>query len=143
MKLRRSREHRRIDPTVPAHVRVEATSEQHRAAPRLRNGRPRLIRVSYGLAAPALVGALLLSFAEGIPSVGAAQTTSPGKAEEAGAAFSIAERLRLTLALARTYRLTDQPQRALDTLAPLSAGRGHRPQSKPNTMTRFRGMRMP
>jgi tetratricopeptide (TPR) repeat protein len=32
------------------------------------------------------------------------------------------EKLKLTLALARSYRLTDQPQRALDTLAPLSAG---------------------
>jgi bacteriophage N4 adsorption protein A len=30
--------------------------------------------------------------------------------------------LKLTLALARSYRLTGEPQRALDTLAPLSAG---------------------
>jgi tetratricopeptide (TPR) repeat protein len=122
MKLRRYREHRRNDPAAPSHARAEATSEHHRAAPRLRNGCPRLIGFSYGLAAPALVGALLLSFAEGILSVCAAQTTSPGRSEETGAAFSTAERLRLTLALARTYRLTDQPQRALDTLAPLSAG---------------------
>lgn len=128
MKLRRYREHRRNDPAVPSHARAEATSkhhatsEHHRAPPRLRNGRPRLIEFSYGLAVPALVGPLLLSFAEGILSVGAAQTTSPGGSEETGAAFSTAERLRLTLALARTYRLAGQPQRALDTLTPLSAG---------------------
>ncbi|MGA7260253.1 MAG: tetratricopeptide repeat protein, partial [Stellaceae bacterium] len=30
--------------------------------------------------------------------------------------------MRLILALARSYRLTEQPQKALDTLAPLSAG---------------------
>jgi tetratricopeptide (TPR) repeat protein len=70
----------------------------------------------------ALVGALLLSSAAGIPSAGAAQAPSPGSTGETSAAFSSLEKLKLTLALARSYRLTDQPQRALDTLAPLRAG---------------------
>jgi len=42
--------------------------------------------------------------------------------ERTNAAFSSVEKLRLTLALARSYRLTGQPQKALDLLAPLSVG---------------------
>jgi tetratricopeptide (TPR) repeat protein len=59
---------------------------------------------------------------EGIRSVGAAQTPSAGSTKETSTAFSNLEKLRLTLALARSYRLTEQPQKALDMLAPLSAG---------------------
>ena len=70
----------------------------------------------------AVVGALLLSFTAGIPFAGAAQAPSSGSIGETSAAFSSVEKLKLTLALSRSYRLTGEPQRALDTLAPLSAG---------------------
>jgi tetratricopeptide (TPR) repeat protein len=70
----------------------------------------------------ASVAALLFLFAAGISPARAGQSSPPRSAGETGAAFSDIEKLRLTLALARSYRLTDQPQKALDTLAPLSAG---------------------
>ena len=69
----------------------------------------------------ASVGALLLSFPTGALSADAAQTPARSTGGTNGA-FSNLEKLRLTLALARSYRLTEQPQRALDMLAPLSAG---------------------
>ena len=69
-----------------------------------------------------LVAALLLSAPAGILSANAAQAPGAGPTAPANAAFSSVEKLQLTLALARSYRLTDQPRRALDTLAPLSAG---------------------
>src|SRR5271169_4565446 len=118
MKLPRSNEHRRNDPTVAARASSGAAFGQKRAAPRLRNSRRRCARLPYGLAELALVGALLLSSMAGIPSVGAAQTPSAGSTKETRAAFSNLEKLRLTLALARSYRLTEQPQRALDILTP-------------------------
>ena len=122
MKLRRSNEHRRNNPTVSARAGPGAALGQNRAAPRIRSGRRRCTRLPYGLAELALVGAVLLSSMAGIRSVGAAQTPSAGSTEETSAAFSNLEKLRLTLALARSYRLTEQPQKALDILAPLSAG---------------------
>jgi tetratricopeptide (TPR) repeat protein len=70
----------------------------------------------------AAVGALLSSFSAGILSADAAQTTPRGSTGGTSAAFSNLEKLRLTLALARSYRLTEQPQKALELLAPLSAG---------------------
>jgi tetratricopeptide (TPR) repeat protein len=122
MKLWRSDEHRRTDPTVLARAGARAAFGKHRAAPRVRNGRRRCARPPYAIAELALVGALLLSSAAGIPSAGAAQAPSPGGTGETSAAFGSLEKLKLTLALARSYRLTEQPQRALDMLAPLSAG---------------------
>jgi tetratricopeptide (TPR) repeat protein len=95
MKLWRSGEHRRSDPCT---------------------------RPPYASAASALIGVLLLFCPAGIPAAAAAQTRSPGRTDETTTAFSNVEKLRLTLALARSYRLTEQPQKALDTLAPLSAG---------------------
>jgi hypothetical protein len=109
----------RADPMVAARAGVGAALGQHRAVPCVRNARRPCIRFPYGFAALAFVGALLLSFGEGILPVDAAQPTSSGRTAETNAAFSNPERLRLTLALARTYRLSDQPQRALDTLARL------------------------
>jgi tetratricopeptide (TPR) repeat protein len=122
MKLRRSSEHLRSDPMVAARAGVGAALGQHRAVACVRNARRPCIRFPYGFAALAFVGALLLSFGEGILPVDAAQPASLGRTAETNAAFSNLERLRLTLALARTYRLSDQPQRALDTLVPLRAG---------------------
>lgn len=95
---------------------------QHRAAGRIRTRRARCTRPPCRLAAPALVAPLLLSFPAGTLPAGAAQPPPPGNTGETGAAFSTLEKLRLTLALARSYRLSGQPQRALDTLAPLPAG---------------------
>lgn len=95
MKLWRSGEYRRSDPCT---------------------------RHSYAFAASALIGVLLLSCPVGIPAAAAPKTCSPGRTDETTTAFSNVEKLRLTLALARSYRLTEQPQKALDTLAPLSAG---------------------
>src|SRR5438876_103744 len=97
MKLWRSGEHRRSDPTVLARAGAEAALGQHRAAPRVRNRCPRCARPSYGIAELALVGALLLSSAAGIPSAGAAQAPSPGSTGETGAAFGSIEKLKLTL----------------------------------------------
>jgi tetratricopeptide (TPR) repeat protein len=70
----------------------------------------------------ASVGALFLSFPAGILSANAAQTKSLSSTGGTGAAFSNLEKMQLTLALARSYRLTEQPQKALDLLAPLNAG---------------------
>jgi tetratricopeptide (TPR) repeat protein len=92
------------------------------AEPRVRSGRRRYTSPSYRFAAWSLVGTLLFFFlTAGTLSTAAAQTTSPGKNEETSA-FNYVDKVRLTLALARSYRLTDQPQRALDMLASLSAG---------------------
>jgi predicted Zn-dependent protease len=122
MKLRRSGEQRRSNPQVAAHKGAGTRSGQRPAVRFVRNGCRAHLRFHYRFAAPALVGALLLSCAAGSLSDAAAQTGSPGRAGETNAALSSLERLRLTLALARTYRLTDQPQKALDMLTPLSAG---------------------
>ena len=121
MKLRRSSEHRKNDPTVSGRAGPKATLGGQRAAPLVRNGRSRCTRPSYGIAAWASVGALLLSFPAGTLSADAAQTPARSTGGTNGA-FSNLEKLRLTLALARSYRLTEQPQQALDMLAPLSAG---------------------
>src|SRR5271166_1118114 len=121
MKLRRSNEHPRNNPTVAARARRGAALGQNRAAPRIRSSRRRCTRLPYGLAELALVGAVLLSSMTGIRSVGAAQTPSAGSTKETSAAFSNLEKLRLTLALARSYRLTEQPGKALDILTPLSS----------------------
>ena len=69
-----------------------------------------------------MVSLLLLSFPAGLLPAGAAQRPRSGNTGETAAAFSNVEKLRLTLALARSYRLSGQPQRALDALAPLGAG---------------------
>jgi tetratricopeptide (TPR) repeat protein len=121
MKLRRSNEHRRNDPTVPTRIGSGAALGLHHAAPHVTNGRSRCTRPLYGIAILASVWALLLSPA-GILSTDAAETMSHGSTGGTSAAFSNLEKLRLTLALARSYRLTEQPQKALDMLAPLSAG---------------------
>ena len=121
MKLRRSNEHRRNDPTVSGRAGPGAALSLHRAASHIRNGRSRCIRPLYRIATLVSVGALFLSLPAGILSADAAQTTSRGNGATS-AAFSNLEKLRLTLALARSYRLTEQPQKALDLLAPLSAG---------------------
>ena len=122
MKLWRSSEHRRSNPTILACAGVRAPLGQRRGAPGVRDGCLRCAHPLPGIAKLALVGALLLSFTAGIPSAGAAQAPSSGSTGETSAAFSSVEKLKLTLALARSYRLTGEPQRALDTLAPLSAG---------------------
>ena len=122
MKLRRSSEHRRSDPTILARAGAGAGLGQHRAAARVRDSRRRCIHPHYEFTTLALIGALLLSFPSGIPTAGAAQAPARGSTRETSAAFSDLEKLRLTLALARSYRLTEQPQRALDMLAPLNAG---------------------
>jgi Flp pilus assembly protein TadD len=61
--------------------------------------------------------------AERNAGLAAAQGTILSPANASGSVLSPAERLQLTLALARTYRLAGQPQTALETLAQLSAGR--------------------
>jgi tetratricopeptide (TPR) repeat protein len=122
MKLRRSNEHPKGDPTVPARAGSGPGLSQHRAAPRIKSSRHRCTRPPYGRALLALVAALLLSSPAGIPSAGAAQTTTAGGTEQTNSAFGNVEKLRLTLALARSYRLTDQPQKALEMLASLRAG---------------------
>jgi bacteriophage N4 adsorption protein A len=106
MKLKRYNGHRRNDPT----------------APRIRRSRRKWVQLPYRLTGPVFVAALLLSSPAAMLSTGAAQAPAAVRTEQTNAAFSTVEKLRLTLALARSYRLTDQPQRALDTLAPLSAG---------------------
>jgi tetratricopeptide (TPR) repeat protein len=68
------------------------------------------------------MASLLFSFPSGMLSARTAQPPAPTSVGETSATFSNVEKLRLTLALARSYRLTGQPQRALDTLSPLSAG---------------------
>jgi bacteriophage N4 adsorption protein A len=113
MKLRRSSEHRKSDPIVPTWAGAGATLGQHCAASCVRNTYRRCTRLAYWLTPPALL--LFLS-------AGAAQAASPRSTGETSAAFSNVEKLRLTLALARSYRLTEQPQQALDMLAPMSAG---------------------
>ncbi len=122
MKLRPSSENRRSDQAVSKRAGGGTPFGQRRVEPRVRNGRPRCARPPYRIAELALVGALLLSSAAGVLSAGAAQAPSPGRTAETSAAFSSSEKLKLTLALARSYRLTHQPQKGLDTLAPLSAG---------------------
>jgi tetratricopeptide (TPR) repeat protein len=86
------------------------------------SGRHRWAQPSRGCKGPLLIAALVFSFLAGILPAGAAQASSAARTGLNNAVFSNIEKLRLTLALARSYRLTDQPQRALDTLAPLSAG---------------------
>jgi len=122
MKLRRSSEHRKNDPTASGRTGPGAALGLHRAAPHAGNGRNRCTRPPYGIATLAAVGGLLLSSWAGILSADAAQATSPRSTASTSAAFSNLEKLRLTLALARSYRLTEQPQKALELLAPLSAG---------------------
>jgi bacteriophage N4 adsorption protein A len=119
MKLQRYNEFRR---TVIGWAGSGKILGRHHAAPRIRNSRRRCACPRCGIAAPAIIAALLLWFPAGIPSTDAAQPSTAAGTEQTNAAFSNVEKLRLTLALARSYRLTDQPQRALDTLAPLSAG---------------------
>jgi bacteriophage N4 adsorption protein A len=122
MKPWRSNEHRRSNPTILACAGVRAPLGQRGGAPGVRDGCLRCAHPLPGIAKLALVGALLLSFTAGIPSAGATQAPSSGSTGETSAAFSSVEKLKLTLALSRSYRLTGEPQRALDTLAPLSAG---------------------
>src|SRR5215467_2703981 len=73
MKLRRSSEHRKNDPTVSGRAGPKATLGRQCPAPLVRNGRSRCARPSYGIAALASVGALLLSFPVGTLSADAAQ----------------------------------------------------------------------
>src|SRR3984893_9007508 len=122
MKPWRSNEHRRSNPTILVCAGVRAPLGQRGGAPGVRDGCLRCAHPLPGIARLALVGALLLSFTAGISSAGAAQAPSSGSTGETSAAFSSVEKLKLTLALSRSYRLTGEPQRALDTLAPLSAG---------------------
>jgi tetratricopeptide (TPR) repeat protein len=122
MKLQRYNENRKNRPTLIARAGAGAALGPHRTAPRLRNGSRRSTRLPYRIAAPAMAAALLLSSPAGIPSAGAAQAPAPVTAGATSAAFSSVEKLRLTLALARSYRLTEQPQKALDILAPMRAG---------------------
>jgi tetratricopeptide (TPR) repeat protein len=89
---------------------------------RVDNPRRASIRLRHSLAALAFLAFMLPPFATGIVPVAAAQTAAAGSTNETGRTPGSFERLRLTLALARTYRLTGEPQRALDALAPLSAG---------------------
>ena len=126
MKLRRYREYRSSeyqssDPTVPARAGPETAHD--RAAPRIRTGgERRCSRTPCGLVALALAAPLLLSLSSGNLLSAAAQAPPPGPTREAEAAFSNLEKLQLTLALSRSYRLTNQPQKALDMLAPLAGG---------------------
>jgi len=122
MKLQRSSEGKRTDPTVPTRAGSETASDHRRAASRTRSNRRRWTRASYTITASVQAAALCLASLTGVPSAGAAQTPAAGRSEQSNAAFSNVEKLRLTLALARSYRLTDQPQRALDMLASLRAG---------------------
>jgi tetratricopeptide (TPR) repeat protein len=69
-----------------------------------------------------LAAPLLLSLPAGILPAVAGQPPSSATTRETGAAFSNLEKLRLTLALARSYRLTKHPQKALNTLMPLAGG---------------------
>ncbi len=121
MKLRRSSEHRRSDSTIPARAGSGAVLGRERAARRIRGSRRRWTRPPYGLTLRALVAALLLLSPAGLPSAAAAETPAAVRGQT-NPAFTTVEKLRLTLALARSYRLTEQPQRALDMLAPLGAG---------------------
>jgi tetratricopeptide (TPR) repeat protein len=122
MKLQRYNDQRKSDPTIPARAVPRAASNQHRAAQRIRNSRRRCTHPCHKFIAQLLVAALLLSLPTGTPWASATQAPGAGSTRPANTAFSSLEKLRLTLALARSYRLTGQPQKALDTLAPLSAG---------------------
>jgi tetratricopeptide (TPR) repeat protein len=122
MKLRRSNEHWRNAPTVSGRAGPGAAFNPHPAAPHVGNRHTQCRRPLYGIRALAALGALLSSFSAEILSAEAAQTTPRGSTGGTGAVFSNLDKLRLTLALARSYRLTEQPQKALDLLAPLSAG---------------------
>jgi tetratricopeptide (TPR) repeat protein len=123
MKLRRYHEHRGNDPTAPAPAGSETASCHDRAAPRIKTSRgKRSTRPPCRHVAPPLAALLLLLLPAGILPEAAAQPPPPGAARGTGAAFSNLEKLRLTLALARSYRLTNQPQKALDLLAPLAGG---------------------
>jgi len=121
MKLQRYNEQRKSNPTIPAGSVPRVASGEHRATHRIRNSRRNWTYSWYKLTAPVLVAALLLSASAGNLAANPAQAPGTGRTASATAAFSGVEKLRLTLALARSYRLTDQPQRALDMLAPLSA----------------------
>jgi tetratricopeptide (TPR) repeat protein len=121
MKLRRYREYRSGDPTVPARAGPETARDP--GAPRIRTGGARRCsRTPCRLVTLALAAPLLLSLSAGNLSSAAAQAPPPGPTRETEAAFSNLEKLQLTLALARSYRLTNQPQKALDTLASLAGG---------------------
>jgi tetratricopeptide (TPR) repeat protein len=122
MKLQRYSEHRKGDPTVLAGAVPRTASGQHRAPPRIRFTRHKWGRRCKKLIAPVFVAASVLSLPTGIWPANAAQVPGVGRSQPANTAFSSTEKLRLTLALARSYRLTEQPQSALDLLAPLSAG---------------------
>jgi tetratricopeptide (TPR) repeat protein len=122
MKLRRSHEQQRRDPRVIPSALTGGASRQRRAVLRVRSRDSTSILFRYGFVAVALVGALLLWLAEGILSVAAAHNSSTGGSKQTSGAFSDVERLRLTLALARTHRLSDQPQKALEVLSPFNAG---------------------
>jgi len=121
MKLQRSNEYRKTHPTIPTRADPGAASSQHRPAKCIRTGL-RFARPVRGIPLPALAATLLLWFWAGVPCADAAQPPAQSKTERTTAGFSNVEKLRLTLALARSYRLTEQPQKALDLLAPLSMG---------------------
>jgi tetratricopeptide (TPR) repeat protein len=121
MKLQRYNEHRKSDPPIPEDAISRAPSDQHFAKSRIGDSRRKRTHRSYVLTALSLV-ALLFTLPAGARPASTAQAPGVGRTELNNAAFSNVEKLRLTLALARSYRLTDQPQRALDTLAPLRAG---------------------
>src|SRR5436305_4090716 len=87
MKLRRSNEHRRNDPTIPGRAGTEAAFSWHRATLHLRNGRSRCSRPLHRTATLAAVGALLSSFSAGFLSADAAQTRPRGSTGGTSAAF--------------------------------------------------------
>ena len=122
MKLQRYNEQSRSHSAVPTRVGPTAILRHHPSASRTRDSRRGCTCTPHGLTARAFVAALLFLFPAGILTAPAAAPPSPSSAGQTGGAFSNVEKLRLMLALARSYRLTEQPQRALDTLAPLSAG---------------------
>jgi tetratricopeptide (TPR) repeat protein len=120
MKRQRSREPRLGHPTSVRRATVGGLWRS--AACCCLNHRPVSSRLPYRLTTLAFLAAVLPRFSEEILSSAAAQTAIPGRTNEAGSTLGSLEELRLTLALARTYRLTGQPQKALDTLATLSGG---------------------
>src|SRR5947208_2763453 len=91
------------------HIRRDPPSSfcWHHATLHFRNGRSRCSRPLHRTATLAAVGALLSSFSAGFLSADAAQTRPRGSTGGTSAAFSNLEKLRLTLALARSYRLTE------------------------------------
>jgi len=119
MKLQRSNEHRESYPAIFARADSGTASDQHDAAMWISTGH-RFERPSCRIGALAVVAALLLPFFPGVAPADAAQPPARDKTERTAAGFSDVNKLRLTLALARSYRLTEQPQKALDLLAPLS-----------------------